>query len=101
VESINLVNIDQFDAQGFHTDLAIGRTLDLSKLGTRLELNHPLPLRTIVSLSLAIDDRVVDVHGRVVFARELAVDRYAMGIEFFDLEDDVSDALAAFIEEHA
>jgi c-di-GMP-binding flagellar brake protein YcgR len=101
VESIHLVNVDQLDAEGFHTDLAIGRTLDLSKLGMQLELNHLLPLRTTISLSLAIDDEVIDVQGRVVFARELDGERYAMGIEFQNLSDELAEKLSAFVTKQA
>lgn len=85
VEKIHLVQVSRFDEEGFRADLAAGRTLNLSRGGMRLELYHPLPLRSQVSLSLLLGDEVVEVHGRVTYLEELDEDRCAMGIEFVDL----------------
>jgi len=54
IEKCQLVQVSRFDEEGFRADLATGRTLNISRGGLRLELVHPLPLRSEVSLSLAL-----------------------------------------------
>lgn len=85
VKRLNLVQISRFDEEGFRADLATGRTLDISPGGIRLELYHPLPLRSVVSLTVALDDQLVEVSGAVVYLEALDHERCAMGISFGDL----------------
>lgn len=96
IERIQLVQISRFDEEGLHADLATGRTLNLSKGGMRLELAHPLPLRSVVSASVALGDEIVDVTGRVVYLEEIDDERVALGLAFTDLAADT----ARRIEQH-
>ena len=82
VRHLHLVEISQFDEAGFRADLATGRTLDLSYGGLRLELDHPLPLRSVVALTLALDKDLAQVRGKVVYLEQLDEHRCAMGIQF-------------------
>ncbi len=97
VKNLNLVQIDRHDDAGA-ADLATGRTLDISPGGIRLELHHPLPLRTIVEMSLALDNDLVDVRGKVVYLEEIDDDRCAMGIQFIDVADQARLLLERYVE---
>lgn len=85
IEKLQLVQVSRFDEEGFRADLATGRTLNISRGGLRLELLHPLPLRSEVSLSLALGNELVEVHGRVTYLESLDDERSAMGVQFLDL----------------
>ncbi len=85
IKNILLVEINQFDEKGFRADLATGRTLDISYGGLRLELNHPLPLRSIVVLTLALGKGLVQIKGKVVYLEKINDRRCAMGIQFTDV----------------
>ena len=98
IKKLNLVQVSRFDEEGFRADLATGRTLDISRGGMRLELHHALPLRSIVSVTLALDDDLVDVRGRVVYLQELDEERCAMGIEFTELGDQAAARLARYVD---
>ena len=98
IQKLNLVQISRFDEEGFRADLATGRTLNLSYGGMRLELHHPLPLRSVVSLTLALDNNLVDVRGKVVYLEELDEERSAMGIEFIDLADESRQLLDRYVD---
>lgn len=82
VRHLHLVEISRFDEAGFRADLATGRTLDLSYGGLRLELDHPLPLRSVVTLTLALDKDLARVRGHVVYLEQIDDKRCAMGIQF-------------------
>lgn len=98
IKKLNLVQVSRFDEEGFRADLATGRTLDISRGGMRLELHHPLPLRSIVGLTLALDDEIVDVRGKIVYLEEIDRDRCAMGIEFEELSDEALRRIDLYVE---
>ena len=85
IKKLNLVQISRFDEEGFRADLSTGRTLDISHGGLRLELYHPLPLRSVVSLSLALEERLIDVRGTIAHLEVIDHERCAIGIAFTDL----------------
>ncbi len=85
VKNLKLPQISRHNEEGLQADLATGRTLDISSGGIRLELHHPLPLRTIVEMSLALDNDLVNLRGRVVYLEEIDDDCCAMGIQFIDV----------------
>ncbi len=96
IKTLTLVQVSRFDEEGFRADLATGRTLDLSSGGLRLELYHPLPLRSVVGLTLALGNELVQVRGKVVYLEEIDEFRCAMGIEFTDLDDASAALLDSF-----
>lgn len=99
VQKINLVQVSRFDEEGFRADLATGRTLNISRGGVRIELHHPLPLRSTVRLDLAVGDEVVGVEGTVVYLQALDDEKCCMGIEFLQVDPRVQQMLNEFLEE--
>ena len=92
VRTLNLLNL-------FHrSELYPGRTLDLSPHGAQVELSAPLPTRTHppVSLQLCLRDRIVGVHGRVVWARRRADGHWLHGVHF----DEDQAHFTRAVEEH-
>ena len=87
IQRLNLVQISRFDEEGFRAELTTGRTLDISHGGIRLELHHPLPLRSVVRLTLAIDGELVEVGGTVIYLKAIDDERCVMGVEFADLDE--------------
>ena len=99
IKKLNLVQVSRFDEDGFRADLATGRTLDISRGGMRLELHHPLPLRSVVGLTLALVGELIDVSGTVVHLEVLDSERCAMGIRFTDLDEAAGDLIDACVRE--
>lgn len=99
VEKINLVQVSRFDEEGFRADLATGRTLNISRGGIRLELHHPLPLRSTVRLDLAVGDRLANVEGTVVYLQALDEERCCMGIEFENVDPETQKLIDQVVEE--
>lgn len=100
IDRLHLVQISRFDEEGFRSDLATGRTLNISRGGIRLELYHALPLRTVVSLHLVLDEHIIEVGGIVAYLEVIDDERCAMGIEFRDLSDEDDRRLAAYVEQN-
>ena len=85
IDNVVLVEASRFDEKGFRADMATGRTLNISYGGLRLELSHPLPLRSIVVLTLALDKGLAQIKGKVVYLEKLDESLCAMGIQFTDV----------------
>lgn len=98
IEKVNLVQVNRFDEEGFRADLTTGRTLNISRGGVRLELHHPVPLRSVVSLNLVLGEQILDVSGTVVYLEDLDGDRCGMGIEFTELDAEGQALLDDFVE---
>jgi len=97
IDTRNLVSVARFDGWGFLTGLTLGRTLDLSRDGMRLELTHGLPPRSTISLSVALGNRIVNAHGRVVYEDAPEAENPSLGIQFTDLSPEGYEALSEFI----
>ena len=100
IEKVHLVQISRFDEEGFRSDLTTGRTLNISRGGVRLELHHPVPLRTVVSLNLVLGEEILDVNGVVVYLEVLDGDRCGLGIEFTDLDLESQALLGDFVDRY-
>jgi len=98
IEKVHLVQLNRFDEEGFRADLTTGRTLNISRGGVRVELHHPIPLRSVVSLNLVLGERIVDVSGTVVYLEDLDGERCGLGIEFNRLEPEARALIEEFVE---
>ncbi len=99
VDKINLVQVSRFDEEGFRADLATGRTLNISRGGLRLELHHPLPLRSKVSLDLQLGTELVQIYGSVVYLEALDEESCCMGIAFRNVPPDIQQILDRIVDE--
>jgi hypothetical protein len=99
IKAMNLVHVEEYaypTLGEYKTDDAIGRTLDVSHDGMRLELDHCLPLRTKVKLELALGNQILHLEGRVRSIVEVDAHLCDMGIQFENLTPEQYEAL----EEH-
>lgn len=98
VQAVSLVNVAEFTEVGFRTDLEIGRTLDVSHDGMRVELNHPLPLRSVVTINLQMGEQILEIHGKVRSVRAIDDTTCDMGIEFTDVGPDQYEAIDEYLK---
>ena len=99
IKNLNLVQVSRFNEEGSQADLATGRTLDISQGGIRLELYHPLPLRTLVALTLALGETLIEIQGKVVYLEEIDEERCAMGIQFRNMNEADRQALDNYLDQ--
>jgi hypothetical protein len=95
VKSLNLVNVSDFTDAGLLTGLEVGKTLDLSHAGLRLEIHHPVPLRSILGLSLALGDELLEVQGEVRSVEVAGEDAYRVGVRFVDPSPETQEVIDA------
>ncbi len=98
VHAVDLVNVEEFDHHGFQSDLSLGKTLDLSHDGMRLEMTHCLPLRSKVKLTLQLGEQLLHVAGWVRSVRALDDTTCDMGIRFEDVDPETYEKLEEYLQ---
>lgn len=84
--SLNLVTLEQLDSWGNVSLEAMGRTLDLSEGGIKLELDQPVPFLSEVRFKVALKEDILDVRGRVIHLK-LEGKKIHCGVTFTGLSD--------------
>ena len=98
VKSTNLLNFVCMDKEGEPCHQGMGRTLNVSESGILLETYKPLDSKMPISITIGIEDELVDIEGEVVFLKESAKDVYEAGIRFSQINDKERRILFKFIE---
>ena len=98
IDSLNLsyllVDSDKGEAQ----KQTMGRTLNVSEDGIRLETHIPVDVGSQVMVSIGLEDDVVDISGKAVHSSKNEGGKYELGIEFMDINDAAEKILKAFIK---
>jgi hypothetical protein len=97
INSLNLVSYTCLDRDNRAVKQAMGRTLDVTEGGILLETHVPLEMRCVVSLTIGVEDDMVDVQGRVVHCRRNEGGRFKSGIQFTGMDKSSLRILKKFI----
>lgn len=97
IQAFNLVSAAHFNRWGGLDDLALGRTTDLSHEGLRLELDHSLPVRSRLRLSLALGNSILGLEGRIVSVAEVDTNRFELGVQFTHVTADQYEQLDEYL----
>ena len=74
----------------------MGRTINISENGIRLETNFPIDSKKNLYLSIGIEDDIVDIKGRIIYYIEKN-STYEFGIEFQDIDERASVILNQYV----
>ena len=75
----------------------IGRTLDVSESGIRLETHFPVDPKNIVQLSIGLKDDLVDIKGRAVHTVPGSSGKYEIGIRFNRIKKSSLDIVKKYV----
>lgn len=97
IDSINLLNYVDRDEKGEEITQGMGRTLNVSESGILLETHDRIDTSHFVSLTIGFKEDVVDIEGRVIYAKKSAEGVFESGIEFFEMDDTARKILKTYI----
>ncbi|MFZ0610918.1 MAG: PilZ domain-containing protein [Desulfobacterales bacterium] len=97
INSLNLSYV-LVDGAGEADRQTMGRTLDVSEAGIRLETHLPVEIGRHLMLSLGLEDDVVDIKGRVVHAAKNKAGKHELGIELLEPDAAARETLKKFIK---
>lgn len=86
-ESLHLLNYICTDENTDETIQGMGRTLNVSRGGILLETHIPMYSHYSVSLTIGLEDDMIDIKGKVIYCREGGHDKYESGIEFKEINE--------------
>ena len=98
IDSTNLLNYICLDDEGNAFAQGMGRTLNVSESGILLETHAPLEPNTTVSLTIGMEEDIIDIRGTSVYSQENDGGGFETGIEFIDIEPDELTVLRKFIQ---
>ena len=98
IDSLNLISYACQDENGNLTQQGMGRTLNVSETGLLLETHVEIESQYPVSLTLGLEDDLVEIKGQVVHSKKNVEGRYESGIQFFELDEQSRVLLTIFIK---
>jgi len=76
----------------------MGRSLNVSESGILLETHFPIDDQHIITLTLGLEEDLIDVKGRPVHTRINDAGKYEVGVEFLKFDAKTRKALKKFID---
>jgi len=98
-DSLNLLSYECLDAQGKGWKQGMGRTLNVSESGLKLETHEPIETKYAVMLSMGLEDDLVDIKANVVYCNRGSEGMFEAGIEFAEVKQDALVVLKKYISE--
>lgn len=98
IGSHNLLSYSCFDESNTPVTQGMGRTLNVSEGGILLETHGFIDPEYIVSISISLEDELMDMSGKAVFSKERKDGKYETGIQFIDSDEDRIRVLKQFAE---
>ena len=89
VETNNLFAHKAMDRQGDYLSQGMGKAIDVSQSGIKLETSYPIDGNRVSLMSAAMDDRLIEIVCEKVYSRRVKPDTYHIGLEFIGSEDEI------------
>ncbi len=96
-DSLHLLDYLVLDEEGNPGNYSMGRTIDVSVDGIKLETTTPLKTGTKLLITVGIEDDLVDLEGRTTHASPLN-GRYVSGVSFLKISREGRRVFAKYVE---
>lgn len=87
LDSLHLLDYLVIDRAGRQTTYSMGRTLDVSEHGLKLEVTQPIHTDDTLLVTVGLEDDLIDLTGEVKHC-EKESNRHIVGIEFSDISEE-------------
>jgi len=85
--SLNLLYFVCYDKNNNKITQGMGRTLNVSEGGILLETHVPLDKDMTVSLTMALEDDLMDFKGKVTHLKKCGGGKFEFGMEFVEMDE--------------
>jgi len=76
----------------------MGRTLNVSESGVCLETHFEIDTSHFLTVTIALEDELINIKGRVAFSRPGIEEKFETGVEFIEVDQQSRVILHKFIE---
>lgn len=88
IRSLNLTSYVPRKGEQQEYIISIGRTLDVSEGGVKIETHRRLDKGLQLELEIAVEDQIISAKGEVLYSRELRDGLFGTGISFTGIAED-------------
>jgi len=82
LDSKNLISYICLDKNNHKTGQGMGRTLNISENGIMLETHVPIDPDGSMSLTIGLEEELMDIDGEITFSKKKEDGKYETGIHF-------------------
>jgi hypothetical protein len=100
VETNNLFSQTSLDDQGRCLSQGMGKALDVSQTGLKLETAYPVEGHRISLMTSAMDDRLIEIAGIPLYCIRVESGFYHTGIEFSGSKEAIREFAAELVRLH-
>ena len=97
LKTSNLVSYEVCNDVDLETE-GLGITQNISLGGLMFEVNRAFPIGTVISVDIALFDKIINARGRVVHVQEIGSGKYDLGMKFIDITQKHFDILWEYLE---
>ncbi|MCK5228647.1 MAG: PilZ domain-containing protein [Desulfobulbaceae bacterium] len=87
IDMLNLLSYECMDDEGSPLLQGMGRILDISRGGVKIETHVKIELRSLVLMKIGFKDEIIDVKGEVVYCRKVESAMFESGVRFLGVND--------------
>lgn len=88
IRSLNLTSYTPKKGDKQEYIVSIGRTLDVSEGGVKVETHRKLDNGTELEMDIAVEEKIITAKGEVVYTEELKNGLFGTGIRFTSISDE-------------
>lgn len=97
IDSLNLLEVS-VDKNEIAVNQGMGRTLNVSESGILLETYFKIDLGSSLSVTLAVEDDLINVNGKVVHCSAGKDGMFETGVQFFDIDHSAFQVISKLIK---
>jgi len=97
IQSTNLISYVSRDENDQVRTQGMGRTLNVSEGGILLETHAPIDPHLVVTLTIALEDELMEFKGRIAHSVQREEGGFATGIAFIEMNEAKRQFLAQYV----
>jgi len=87
IDSPNLMFFFCYDDSQNEITQGMGRTINISEGGMMFETHIPIDPQLTLSLTIALEDDLMDFKGRIIHSLKNSKGRFVFGIQFIEMDE--------------
>jgi len=95
--SLNLISLELLDYKGNVATIVMGRTLDLTVKGTKMEIDEPILFLSAIKFEIVLKENILKVKGKVVYLNKIEENKFHCGVHFQDLSPEIQALIEVFL----
>jgi len=97
INSLNLLDISVVENQ-IVVNQGIGRTLNVSESGILLETHFSVDLTSSLLLTIAIENDLITINGKVAYCKLGKNEMYETGVQFLDMDESAMQVIGKLVK---